>query len=230
MKQISIIIPTLNEAENILKIYQYFESNNIQPYEVIIADHKSSSDYSKLDVVLQKWKYLKCKKIGRACQMNEGAKIAKGNIFMFLHADVLPPVTYKADILNIISNGSPFGIFAYNFFPESLLLSFNASFTKRKGLFVGGGDQIQFLKRALFQELGGYDEKYTIMEDFELMRRVKKNKIAYSIIQNPAIVSSRKYIHNSWFRVNLANLTAFILFLIRAHPNKIKRMYYGILK
>lgn len=168
--------------------------------------------------------------MGRAAQMNLGAKMATGDILVFLHADVKPPVSFAEDIRDSILKGNEFGFFAYQFVPSSFMLDINAGFTGHKGVFAGGGDQIHYMTSALFIAMGGYDEKYTIMEDFDFMRRLKKLNKPYDIIQQKATVSSRKYLQNSWLRVNTANLMAFILFLLQTKPDLIKKWYYKILR
>jgi hypothetical protein len=69
-----------------------------------------------------------------------------------------------------------------------------------------------------------YLRRYTI-RDFEIIRRVRKLGVLYSIIQEPAMVSSRKYECNFYFWVNLINLLAFGAFLIGVSPLKLKNFY-----
>lgn len=69
-----------------------------------------------------------------------------------------------------------------------------------------------------------YFRRYTI-RDFEIIRRVRKSGVLYSIIQEPATVSSRKYACNSYIWVNLINLLAFGAFLIGVSPLKLKKLY-----
>jgi len=226
--KISIIIPTFNEYENLLKSADFFGKVNTSDLEIIVSDSKNSFDNSKN--IGNPYTYLPSGVSGRAAQMNKGAKIATGDIFVFLHADVVPPVTFIQDIHLSISHGFHFGFFAYRFEPTSFMLDLNASFTGKKGIFSGGGDQIQYMTKSLYDALNGYDENFCIMEDFDFFRRVRKNKIPFDIIQNMATVSSRKYANNSWLRVNFANLVVFILFLCYVKPVFIKSVYYKILK
>jgi glycosyltransferase involved in cell wall biosynthesis len=207
---ISVIIPTYNEYSNIVRLGAFF-SNVIydQTTEIIIADSPLSDDsLSKLNGSFQ---YIRTNNTGRAAQMNEGAKVAKGNILVFLHADVTPPESFQKDIISALEQGYDFGFFAYDFDPSSFWLSVNASFTGKNGVFAGGGDQIHFMKRSVFEQLNGYDNKMSVMEDFEFFNRVKAHKIPYTIVQNRAQVSSRKYFKNSWLKVNFANLCAFTM-------------------
>jgi glycosyltransferase involved in cell wall biosynthesis len=227
---LSIIIPTHNEEANLLELATFFEKNIDSSYniEVIVAD---SSSITRCEKKLEgKYIFLATNKVCRASQMNDGAKIARGDILVFLHADVRPPVNFINDICNTIHEGYEFGFFAYKFNPSSWILNVNSSFTHKKGIFSGGGDQIHFFSKKRFFELGGYRENFVIMEDFDMMRRVKSLKIPYTILKSQAIVSSRKYVKNSWLRVNLANLIAFSQFVLGVNPEKIRTTYTMLIK
>lgn len=229
MPFISIIIPTYNESKNIQNLLLFFDSLDKSNFEVIISDSPESSDDTKNVVNDYHQIYIKSPKAGRACQMNEGARIAKGDIFCFLHADVLPPKTFIQDIKVALTHEQQFGFFAYKFHPTTTLLNINARFTTRDGLFAGGGDQIHFMTAALFKQMNGYDTQFCIMEDFDFVRRLRKAKKAITIIQNRATVSARKYTNNSYLKVNLLNLMAFFMFTFRTNPGTIKSLYYRFL-
>jgi len=226
---ISIIIPTYNEYSNIERLSAFFSNvNQQQTTEVIVADSPLSND--SLSTLSGPFHYVRTQQTGRAAQMNEGALASKGDILVFLHADVTPPDSFHMDILTALEQGNDFGFFAYDFAPSSFWLTVNASFTGKKGVFAGGGDQIHFMKRSVFEQLRGYDPKMVIMEDFEFFKRIKRNKIPYTIVQKRAQVSSRKYVKNSWLRVNFANLCAFILFSLKADSQIIKTCYTKMLR
>jgi GT2 family glycosyltransferase len=109
------------------------------------------------------------------------------------------------------------------------LLKVNAWFTQFNGLLSGGGDQTLFIRKDVFWELGGFDETYCLMEDFELVRRIKK-KYNFKVIPKRILVSARKYEKNSWFRVQVANLIVFGLFFLNHPPSKLKVLYSRLLK
>ena len=102
-----------------------------------------------------------------------------------------------------------FGMFAYQFEPDNLLLKINSYFTRFDGMFTGGGDQGFFIPKKIFQDLGGFDEKLSMMEDFDLFERAKQ-KYSYSILPQKMTVSSRKYQKNSYLKVQLANLYTYL--------------------
>mgnify|MGYP002073055748 FL=1 len=226
----SIIIPTYNESHNLKELVKYLRQSDIENFdcEIIVADANTSTEsHHELDSLFT---YLPTNTCGRAKQMNAGAAKAQGDILIFLHADVKPPLSFLNDIAKSIDQGYPFGFFAYHFHPTNWILGLNAWFTKYKSLFSGGGDQIHFFTKELFHQLDGYNEKFVIMEDFHMMSKIKKQQIPYVIIQNQALVSARKYAKNSWFKVNFANLVAFSLFLLNIDPLKIKATYERLLR
>ena len=229
MSIISIIIPTYNESKNIKNLLLFFDSLDKSTFEVIISDSPDSLDDTENVVREYHQIYFKSPKAGRAYQMNEGTRIAKGDIYCFLHADVIPPNTFIQDIKEALTHSQQFGFFAYKFHPTTTLLNINAKFTTKDGLFAGGGDQVHFMTAALFKEMNGYNTQYCIMEDFDFVRRLRKAKKEITIIQNRATVSSRKYINNSYLKVNLLNLLAFIMFTFRSNPATIKSLYYRFL-
>lgn len=230
MISLSIIIPTLNESQNIELLIPKLQSFNKQYVEIIFADAQASTDNLRGIVTAQNYKYVKCSKTSRASQMNEGAKVATGKIICFLHADVLPPENMPDYISESISQNYKFGFFSYQFYPTSFLLKINSYFTKFDGVFAGGGDQIHFMTRDVFKQLNGYDEEAKIMEDFYFFQKVKRSKIQYCIIDHPATVSARKYEKNSYLSVNFTNLIAFLLFKFNINSKIIKKWCCYMLK
>ena len=69
-----------------------------------------------------------------------------------------------------------------------------------------GGDQTLFIRKELFETIGGFNETMLIMEDYEIVTRARQ-QAKYKIIQKGALVSARKYDTNSWFTVQKANYT-----------------------
>ncbi len=228
---LSIIIPTYNEAENIGNLIPGLIESTNHPIEIIISDSRQSNDF--LEKKLNEYpiiKYFKCEKHSRAAQMNFGSSRASGEILLFLHADVRLPENFYSEIISSIRNGNKMGFFSYRFDSRKWLLKCNGFFTKRNGIFSGGGDQCHFFETSTFKKLNGYDEDYCIMEDFEMMNRIRKNNIPFSLIDSPALVSARKYEQNSWLKVNLINLWVFILFKFGYTPEKLRKNYNSLLR
>lgn len=218
---LDIIIPTYNEYDNLCRLIPYLldhiDNSNTQ---IIVVDADSSDDNSACLFEDFNIEYYKTDKTCRASQLNYGAQLSTADCLFFLHADVIPPKDFIAQIKDNLKTYD-YGIFSYEFSPSTLLLGINARATRKKSILSGGGDQGLFIKRTLFNQVGGYNESQVIMEDFELFSRLKSLS-DYALVQKPVTVSSRKYEENSWLRVNLVNLVAFSLFYIGSSPRVIK--------
>lgn len=226
--KISVIIPTLNEAENLRNLIPLlFSKENKDKIEVIVAD-ANSEDQTQSVSEQHGAKYVSCSIKSRGAQMNSAAKIARGEFLYFVHADTRPLPGFVEDIKDSISKGYLAGCNRYRFDSEDFLLKINSWFTRFNGLFSGGGDQTLFIKKTFFEDLNGFDENYIIMEDFDLVRRIRE-KTEFRIIPKSIKVSARKYENNSWLRVQLANLAVFIYFLSNKQPSKIKNLYCRLL-
>lgn len=200
------------------------------PVEVIVAlsceNHDGPYDFLDSNSV----QLLKCPGRGRAVQMNAAVERAKGDILVFLHADVVPPRSFLQDIAQALDEGYVAGFFSYKFDKDSILLKINASFTTKDGFFTGGGDQCLFIKKPVFMELGRFDEEQVLMEDFEFFQRMKRQDINYTIIKNDLIVSARKYSVNSYLRVNLANMLLVLLFKFGYSSQRLKALHDKLLR
>ena len=228
---ISVVIPAFNEQENLARLIPHLlELGRGFKVELIVAfADDDKNPYAALSES-PGLRLVPCKVKNRAIQLNTGAGVATGGILVFLHADVWPPRNFFGEIIRAIAQGYDAGMFSYRFDKENFFLRINASFTGRDGLFTGGGDQCLFIKRAVFQELGGYDETQVIMEDFEIFKRIKKKGLAYTIVPEDLIVSSRKYEHNSYLRVNLSNLLLVLLFRINYPAVKLKSLHNRLIR
>ena len=221
--RISVIIPTLNEAENIGKLIQYLQSHaDERLLEIIVVDAQSTDDTE--GVALSHGATVLQSERGRAKQMNLGAKHAKGTILYFIHADCLPPETYLADVQKAVLEGFPIGCYRSKFDSRNPLLKMNAFFTRFKPLYCRGGDETLFVTKDVFQELGGYDENYCIMEEYAFIKKAY-SLYPFKIIPKYILISARKYETNTWFRVQYANFVAFSMFRKGFSPQAIAAKY-----
>ena len=229
---ISIIIPVYNERENLIERLSFLSKEaNKYAIEIIIANSPETTDESKIICKqFDKVSFINCNKKGRAAQMNMGASKAKGDILMFLHADVALPEDFYVVVTKKIKSGAKAGFFAYRFDRETFLLNINSKLTTKDGFFAGGGDQCQFFTKEVFNALNGFNENFCIMEDFEMIDRVRKLKIPYTIIQSKATVSARKYDNNSWLKVNLINGYVFLKYKFGVSPEKLRKLYKNLLR
>jgi rSAM/selenodomain-associated transferase 2 len=220
----SVIIPTLNEEHNIEKLLLYLKQfSKNEDIEFLVCDGGSNDKTCEIALNCGAIVY-HCKEKSRATQMNFGAKMAKGEVFYFVHADTLPPNTFIFCISKAIKDGFTSGCCPFVFDSNRLIFRFNEWWTGRKNMFVGGGDQTLFITKEAFEEHGGFDTKYVIMEDFEFTKRLRKTN-KFTILKSKVIISARKYEKNSYVRVNLVNAWAISMFYLGREPKVIAEFY-----
>ena len=202
--KISIIIPAYREEMSISRLIYYLKEHGREAIsEIIVAD--GGSDDSTLETALNAGaKAVLSPQKGRGAQMNYGASFATGEILYFVHADVLPPKSFAADIFKAVADGYDFGRYFMKFDSKKWYLRINAFFTRFDFFVCYGGDQTLFVTKKLFEKTGGFQTDMRIMEDFEFTKRAKKEG-RYKILKKGALISARKYDTNSWWQVQMAN-------------------------
>lgn len=221
---ISVIIPTLNEEQNISKRIDFIQQfGREEVVEIIVVDGQSTDETRSLAAEAGA-KVLIGPTQSRAAQMNHGARHASGEVLYFVHADVKLIHSFVQDIQDVIHGGYAAGCYRYRFDVDKIMLKVMAFFTRFDRIMCRGGDQTLCIKKEVFLALKGFDEYYTIMEDYDFIIRLKKNH-KFKVIQKEVVVSARKYEMNSWFRVQSANLIIFIMFFLKRPPDQMKKMY-----
>ncbi len=220
--RISIIIPTLNEAGYIKEAIATTQAyTNI---EVIIVDGGSKDD--TIEIAESLGVTVISSSPGRAVQMNTGAVAASGEILLFLHADSRLPTGFD-DMVRTALQQQETVAGAFNLRIDASLLSLRWvewGINVRSHFFqMPYGDQGIFLTKAVFQQIGGFPE-LPIMEDFELMRRLKRiGRIV--IIPTPVVTSARRWLQKGVFKTTLLNQIVIIAYLLGVSPEQIRRWY-----
>jgi rSAM/selenodomain-associated transferase 2 len=226
---ISVIIPVVDEAAFIGRAIEQFTSHPFKDnIELIVVDGGSIDETKKIANEAGAFVMESARRC-RAAQMNLGASRARHSILYFVHADVLVPKSFYEDILFSLGKGHSCGCYRSDFGRYPGLMRLNAFMTRFNILTFRGGDQTLFITRAAFQKLNGFDEYYTIMEDYDLIDRIWKEKLPFDLIQKDVIISVRKYENNSWLRVQLANGVAMFFFKQGKNPEEIKKAYRKLL-
>lgn len=225
---LSIIIPVYNEAARIGKLVTFLRAHSHPATEILVVDGGSTDGTLQVSTEAGA-KVISCTVCSRAAQMNTGAQRAQGDILYFIHADTCPPTSFEADIQAALDTGFAMGCYRYRFDSTHFLLKVNAYFNRFHWLWCQGGDKTFFIRREIFEKFDGYDEYYTIMEEYDFLRRAMPQHTLY-IIPKYAIVSARKYVQNGWLRVQLANMIVFNMFRLGAAPKTMKHIYRSLLR
>ena len=189
---ISVIIPAYNEEEQLPELLKHLENSSSGLLsEIILVDGGSTDNTANIAKDHPKVFYVPSEK-GRAVQMNTGAKLASGDVLYFLHADSFPPPNFDGLIAEKIKNGKKAGCFQMKFDKNHWWLNLMGYFTKLNHISCRGGDQSLFVEKALFEEIGGFDESYQVYEDNEIIKRLYKKK-QFTVIKSWITTSARLY-------------------------------------
>jgi hypothetical protein len=219
---ISVIIPALNEARNIAETIT--STGHGSNTEIIVVDGGST------DHTVSIAKTLGAKVIEsyppRSRQMNQGAEAASKDILLFLHADTLLPENFNRHVLGALTQpGVAAGAFELCIdspVPSLRLIERMANWRSRC-LNMPYGDQAIFMFSNVFNQMGGFPN-LPIMEDFELIRRLRKIGDVVTLYQ-PVITSPRRWLNHGILKTTLINQLVVLSYFMGISPNSISRLY-----
>lgn len=181
--KVSIVIPTFNEEEYLPKLLESIKKQTIKPFEIIVADAFSTDNTRSIA------KLYKCKIVNGglpAKARNEGAKVAKGNLLLFLDADVILPKNFLKNTLAEFS-AKNLDIASCYMDPitkekmEHMLFSLaNFYFKFTKSFYPHIPGFCIFIKKHIHQKIKGFNEELFTAEDHDYVQRAEKfGKFAY---------------------------------------------------
>ncbi len=234
--KISIIIPALNEAATIGSILA-----DLQPLtniEIILVDG-GSIDHT-IKIAQEYGVKVLSSPPGRARQMNLGAKVATGEILLFLHADTVLPDGFAGMVRSVLGglgdgecgsvgdkleNLPIAGAFTLQIddpLPSLRWIEWLVAWRSRWRQ-MPYGDQAIFLTAETFRQVGGFVDM-PIMEDFELIRRLQcRGRIA--ILPAPVLTSARRWVQRGVWQTTLINQVIVIGYSIGISPARLVTWY-----
>jgi len=227
---ISIIIPAKNEAAELPVLLNYLNTvpGKAHIAEIIVSDGMSTDDTVSI-ANLYGAKVVVNEQAGRGRQMNAAAKNATGNILYFLHADSIPPEGFVEDILGKINTGHIAGCYRLRFDYDHWFLKANAWFTRFNVNAVRFGDQSLFVRKSVFETIGGFREDLIIMEDQEIIHRIRK-KGSFAVIAGYVTTSARKYRVNGIYRMQGIFFYIYFVYFFGASQHKLVAIYKKLIR
>ena len=223
---ISIILPVLNEAGRINEILSHLRAlPHDGGVEFIVVDGdpgggtlKVVQDDGVLGTISQK---------GRALQMNHGAGLASGDILLFLHADTLLPRNALARVKTAME-GPRFVAGAFDLGLDTARSIFRITekyvALRTRLTRIPFGDQAIFIRRAYFEKIGGYKD-VPLMEDVELMGRIKKRGDRICIIPEKVMTSVRRWEQEGILYCTIRNWAIQLLYALGVPPERLVKWY-----
>lgn len=227
---LSIIIPTINEEVNIGTLINeiYRRGDDEIKKEIIIAD-AGSTDHTVQLAERSGARVIHSDRKGRGAQMNRGAGSANAEVIYFLHADTFPPDFYDRTILNSVKNGYRSGCFQLKFDNDHLLYRLYGWFTRFKATWLRFGDQSLYVEKRLFQKISGFREDLVLMEDQEIVSRLKKAS-DFKLEGDHVITSARRYQVNGVIRLQLIFGLIVTLYYLGAKQDTLVHIYRTLIK
>ncbi|MHC4174022.1 MAG: TIGR04283 family arsenosugar biosynthesis glycosyltransferase [Planctomycetota bacterium] len=222
----SIIVPVLNEMDQISPLIEHIHNQGFGPLcEVIVVDGDPQGSTVKIiqdeDVIV-----ITTEK-GRGRQMNAGAAVARGEILIFLHADTTLPDNALEKISRALQDRDYVGgAFDLRIDSDRLFLKYIAARANLRSRWnrIPYGDQAVFIRKKYFDQIGRFKE-IPLMEDVDLMRRIKKDQRKIYILPDKVTTSARRWERNGALYTTLTNQMLAALFYLGVSPHRLAKYY-----
>lgn len=219
--EMSIIIPTLNEAEVLGDTLTAVADGSA---EIIVIDGGSDDDTVKVARQYTPRVFISPK--GRGLQQDTGARRSRGRVLLFLHADTHLPRNYLVLVREVMADENiVFGAFRLKIHPPCLALNIIALMANIRSRFFSlpYGDQALFVRRSTYLRIGGFRD-WPVMEDVDLVRRLNRQG-GFRLARGAAHTSARRWQSEHFARATIRNWSLIIRYASGISPHKLARHY-----
>lgn len=199
---ISIVIPSLNEEENLPILLKSLSGQTDRNFEIIIND-SGSKDKTKerveaLENTLPSLQFLEHPTRNVSMARNNGARFAKGEWIIFFDADVEVAPDFVEGVRRHTEGLDAFTVWNRpknsNIQGKLALATINGAMTLFQKIKPAANGPCIIMKKELFEKLKGFDETIVFGEDFELIQRAAKLKARFAVFKTPILyVSTRRF-------------------------------------
>jgi rSAM/selenodomain-associated transferase 2 len=223
VKTLSVIVPMLNEERTIARTLDAIAA--AAPGAQIIVVDGGSSDMSR-DQARPRCARLLTAQRGLAGQMNAGAVAADGEVLAFVHADTTVPPSFGNDIAAALADpavaGGRFDVRLDDSSAMLRLIGWLISMRSRLSR-TATGDQAIFLRREVFESIGGYRD-IPLCEDLDLARRLKRaGQVA--CLRSRVTTSARRWRERGLIATTLRMWLVRVAFLVGVPPDRLAHLY-----
>jgi rSAM/selenodomain-associated transferase 2 len=224
--RISVVVPSWRDAENLESLLPALARRE-RVAETIVVD---ASGDEKAEQIARTTgaRYVACPTPNRGEQMNLGAATSSGDVILFQHCDTILEDAHLEAIAAALADPEIIGGAFFRKFdgrhPRLMWLESIARFLTSHGGTLYG-DQSIFVRRDVFQKLGGF-AKIPLMEDVEFSRRLRAaGKIA--LLDPPLESSARRHARKGAWLTSIQNGLFIVLYKLGVSPHRLHRWYYG---
>ena len=222
--EVSVVVPVLDEAAGIAACLGALQRARDSGCEVIVVDGGSRDATAALAAPLAD--RVVAAPRGRAAQMNAGARIAKGAILVFLHADTLLPARSLESLAErLAASRRAWGRFDVTIAGAGPLLACVAFLMNMRSRATGiaTGDQAIFVRSEAFERAGGFPD-IPLMEDVALSRRLKRESPPLCLRER-ATTSARRWRRHGTLRTIVLMWRLRAAYALGADPHRLARRY-----
>jgi rSAM/selenodomain-associated transferase 2 len=218
---IGIVLPVLDEAA-ILEPALDSLAAVAHDCPVVVVDGGSRD--RTLAIARTRFPTERCEAARRGAQMNRGAARLSTDVLLFLHADSRLPAGFAGDIRRTLRDPSvAAGCFRLSFDHQHPMLRFYGWCTRFPGRFLHFGDQGFFVRREVFERMGGYRD-LPFLEDVDLLRRLRRFG-RFAVVPRPVTTSARRFLRRGIVRQQLVNFLVVVLFELGVPARRLASLY-----
>lgn len=160
---------------------------------------------------------------GRGGQLARGAEMARGDWFLFLHADTILPEVWVGAVGAHMAQATDAAAFRLQFNARGVMPSVVAGWANLRSHVFGlpYGDQGLLIARNLYREVGGY-QRIPLMEDVAIARALRGR---LRLLPETVATDAQRYLDGGWIRRGGRNLWTLMRYLLGADSERLAQSY-----